>query len=261
MIALIDLDSILYQSVYKCISISQIRELLSQGTKEEVRNTYRQIILDESINRTENKIINILEYLNERHFEEIDESELYITTCSNNFRNELADNYKSNRKKNKYVWMVREYYRNNEAICSDILEADDLIANRCKSLSKNDYIIVSIDKDLKTIGGYYWSYYIQKSKDIDGNFIEDEHGNHEREYKQKDIEFITEEKAKFLFWQQMLMGDVSDNIIGLKRIGVKTSEKILNKSKNHFITVAREYIKRGRKSDFKINHRLLKLGV
>ncbi len=282
MIALIDLDSILYGSVYKCISINQIRELLQQGTKQEVRNAYKQMILDESINRTENKILNILQYLNDVHFEVIDESELYITTCSKNFRNEIQTTYKGNRKKNNYVWMVREYYRNNDAICSETLEADDLIADRCKELNHNDYVVVSIDKDLKTIGGYYWSYYMQKSKDIDGNFIKDEYGNYEKEYKQKNIEYISKEKASFLFWQQMLTGDVSDNIKGVRMLsakerneidkyynlktktmcglGDKNAKKLLDQGKNKFITVAREYIKRGQKQDFKINHRLLKLG-
>ena len=260
MTALIDLDSILYQSVYKCVSIKQIRELLQKGSKEDVKQAFRQLILDEAINRTENKLLHILTYLNSVHFEEIDQSELYITTCSNNFRNKLTDNYKAKRKKNNYVWMVREYYRNNGAFFSDTLEADDLIADRCKELNTDEYVIVSIDKDLRTIGGYIWSYYQQKSKDIDGNYILNENGGFEKEYKQKNIEFVTDKQATSFFYQQMLMGDATDNIIGLKGIGVKRSEKLINASKNEFITVAREYIKRGRKEDFKLNHRLLKLG-
>ena len=251
-IALIDLDSILYQSVYKCVSISQIREILHQGSKDNIRHLYLDFILNESINRVENKILNMMTYLNDIHINEVDTIELYITTCSKNFRNDISKDYKKSRKKNKYVWMLRNYYINNEAFFSDTLEADDLIADRCKELDVNDYVVVSIDKDLRTIGGYYWSPFQQKIKDSDNNPI--------TEYKNKTVEYITSEKADGFLWQQMLMGDKSDDIIGLKGIGVKKSNDIILKANNNFITVAREYIKRGRKQDFYKNYKLLKLG-
>src|SRR5690606_31239133 len=104
-------------------------------------------------------------------FEDIAEWELYITTCSRNFRKEISSDYKSNRKKNNYVWLLREHYINNGAFCSDTLEADDLIADRISELKKGDYLIISIDKDLKQLGGYYWSYYKQKSKDHYGELV------------------------------------------------------------------------------------------
>ena len=56
------------------------------------------------------------------------------------------------------------------------------------------------------------------------------------------------------------MGDSGDGIAGLKRVGLKTAEKILKDSVIPFITTAREYIKRNQKEDFWVNYKLLKLG-
>lgn len=260
MTALIDLDSILYKSVYKIVSVSQIRQAFATyETKEEVRQWFLEEVYNEGINRCENEILKTIEYLQSVMIEEITGFELFITTCSKSFRKELSKTYKSNRKKNNYVWMLREHYRNNDAQHDEVLEADDLISLRAKELGIGNYVIVSMDKDLKQIGGYYWSYYKQRSKDFDGNTIEDEFGRPVMEYKQKEVQYITPEEANKLLWMQMLTGDTSDNIKGLHRVGPKKAEKILQDSKCLWVTVAREYIKRDQKEDFKINYQLLKL--
>lgn len=260
MIALIDLDSILYKAVYKIVNVSQIRQAFaSYNTKEEVRQWFMEEVYNEGINRCENEILKTIEYLQSIMFEEITGYEVFITTCSKSFRKELAPSYKANRKRNNYVWMLREHYRFNDAKHSETLEADDLISIRAKELGIGNYVIVSMDKDLKQIGGYYWSYYKQKAKDFEGNVIENEFGLPEMEYKQKEVQFITSEEGKYLLWHQMLTGDTSDNIKGLHRVGAKTADKILKDSKCLWVTVAREYIKRDQKQDFKINYQLLKL--
>lgn len=260
MIALIDFDSLLYKAVYKVASISEMREAITKFGKESAKQWLKEEVYNEGINRVENQLLQIQNHLSDIFFEEITSYELYITTCANSFRKQLSNEYKSNRKRNDYVWLLREHYRYNDAFCSDTHEADDLIADRSKELGLGNYIIISIDKDLKQIGGYYWSYYKIKSKDSFGNYIENEHGNYETEYKQKSVEFISEEKADRLFWLQMLTGDTSDNIKGLKRVGEKTAIKILTDNYSNFISVAREYIKRNQKSDFWVNYKLLKLG-
>lgn len=259
MVALIDLDSLIYSAVYRVVSISQMRKAIKDYGKEVAKQWLKEEVYNEGINRLENQILQVQNEIVRLHFEEIKSFEIYITTCSKSFRKELSSTYKANRKTNKYVWILREHYKYNGAFYSDTLEADDLISIRAKELGEGNYIIVSPDKDLKQISGYYFSYYRKKSFDEFGNPIINEIGFQETEFKQKSIEYISKEKANYLFWEQVLMGDSSDNIKGLKRVGKKTAEKILKDSKVHWFKVAREYISRGQKEDFYINYKLLKL--
>jgi len=260
MILLIDLDSVLYTSVYRVVGVSSMREAISMFGKEGAKHWLNEEVYNEGINRCENDLLKIQNHIQSQMINEITGVELFITTCSNSFRKKIYPDYKKSRKRNNYVWLLRSHYQMNGAHHSDTLEADDLIAQRAKELGKDNYIVVSIDKDLKQIGGYYWSYYKQKSKDSYGNLVLNDYGVAETEYKQKAIDYITDDEADRLFWTQMLMGDNSDNIKGLHRVGVKTAEKILSESVVHWIRTAREYISRGQKEDFKINYKLLKLG-
>lgn len=264
MTALIDLDSILYQSVYRIVSLSDIRDALEKYGKESARQWLYDEVLHEGVNRCENRLLQIQNYLQDIMIEEIDNIELFITTCDNSFRKKISSTYKANRKQNDYVWLLRGYYQmTKNAFFSDTLEADDLISIRANELGKGNYVVVSMDKDLKQIGGYFWSYYQQNFKDKNGDIVFDDLGfgvqTPIKEYKQKEVEYISEEKANYLFWCQMLIGDPSDNIKGLNRVGIKTAEKILSKSKCLWFTVAREYIKKDQKDDWKINYQLLKL--
>lgn len=258
-IALIDFDSVLYESVYRIVSFRQIKDALNKFGKEGAKQWLLEEVYNEGLNRAENQLLKMQNYLDDIFFDEIESYEIFITTCENSFRKSLCSTYKANRKKNPYVFLLREHYRHNNAFSHQELEADDLISIRAKELGVGNYVIVSLDKDLKQIGGYYWSYYKIKSKDMDGNFIFDDYDNHVKEYRQKQVEFISLKKAEYLFWLSMLMGDASDNIKGLHRVGEKTAEKILADSTVHWIRVAREYIKRKQKQDFKINYQLLKL--
>lgn len=279
MILLLDFDSILYHSVYRIVSIEQMRRAIPDYGKTDARQWLLETIYNDGAERCEKEIEVIKLHLSQIYFEPIDSVELFITTCKNSFRKALTSTYKSNRKANKYVWLLREYYAMNGAFQSDTHEADDLIADRARQLGIGNYIIASIDKDLKQIGGYYWSYYKQVMKDEAGEPIISEFGWPEREYKQKQIDFISAEQADRLFWIQMLMGDNSDCIKGITaisavkkkrilketginifcKVGEVNAGKILDKSKCHFITVAREYIIRDQKQDFYTNYKLLKL--
>ena len=261
MIALIDLDSLLYSAVYRIVSFSEMRDAIEKYGKESAKQWLREEVYNEGINRCENQLLQIQNYLQDIFFEEIESYELYITTCEKSFRKEISKDYKSNRKKNEYVWLLREHYRFNQAKDHNKLEADDLIAIRAKELGVGNYIVVSPDKDLKQIGGYYWSYYKTKQRLSNGDLYVNEQGNYETEYKMKTVEYITPKQADYLFWKQVLMGDSSDNIKGLWRVGEKTAEKILKDAYSNFITVAREYIKRDQKNDFWLNYKLLKLGT
>lgn len=260
MVSLIDFDSILYTSVYRVVSIKEMREALSVMSKEDAIHWLNSEVYERGLERAENAISEIKSFLSESFFLDIDSWELYITTCKNNFRNNISSDYKANRKPNKYVWILREHYLNNGAFCSDTLEADDLIADRSKELGVDNCVVISIDKDLKQIGGFYWSYYKQKQKLSDGTYYINEYGNHEREFKQREVEFISKEEAEYNFYFQMLLGDSTDNIKGLKGVGKVRAEKMLKNSSNYFLTVARAYFSKGLKDQFKETFNLIKLG-
>lgn len=255
---LLDFDSILYHAVYRIVSFDQMRSSLSNYGKDGAKQWLLETVYNEGVERCEKEIENIRQHLGSIFFEELTETELFITTCRKSFRKELSPAYKSNRKANKYVWLLREHYANNGAMFSDTHEADDLIADRARELGVGNYLVCSIDKDLKQIGGHYWSYYKQNVKDDEGETILSEWGWPEREYKQKQVDYISKDDARLLFWKQMLMGDTSDNIKGLHRVGPKTADKILTTG-IPWRRVAREYIAREQKKDFKINYKLLKL--
>lgn len=258
---LIDLDSILYKAVYRCISFGELRDAIDLLGKEKARQWMLSEVYERGLNRTEKQILEMSEYLENQIFGKIEGVELFITTCKKSYRKALDKQYKAKRKKNNYVWLLRNHYMINDGIHSDTLEADDLIAIRAKELGKDSCIIVSMDKDLKQIGGYYWSYYKQLVKDENGEVIYDEDGFEEREYKQTEIDYITNKEAEYLFWEQMLTGDPSDNIKGVYRVGKVGAKKILKDSKNYFISVARTYIEKNQKQDFWNNYLLLKLGI
>lgn len=261
MILLIDFDSILYTSVYKIVGIGAMRDAIEKYGKENAKQWLMEEVYNEGINRCENELLKIQNYIDSQIFQDITGVELFITTCKNPFRKVLNPNYKSSRKPNNYVWMLRGHYQMNGAFFSDTHEADDLIADRAKELGKDNCIVISIDKDLKQIGGYYWSYYKVRSFDMHGEPVLNEYGSQEREYKQKNIDYITDDEAERIFWLSMLTGDSGDDIKGLHRVGPKTAEKILSQTKVNWFKTAREYIARGQKEDFKINYRLLKLGA
>jgi 5'-3' exonuclease len=260
MIALIDLDFALYTSVHKIVSISEMKRAIALHGKKGAKQWLLETVYNEGIKRVEDRIGEIKLHLEEYMFCENITTELFITTNKNCFRKKLSSAYKAKRKRNKYVWLLRSHYMINDAKYSDTLEADDLVAIRARELGAKNCIVVSPDKDLKTIGGFYWSYYKQKSKDIFGDEIINEFGYAETEFKQKEPIFISESEANYLFWKQMLMGDTSDNIKGLHRIGEKTAQKILKDKQNLFIATARKYIEKDQKNDFWINYKLLKLG-
>jgi 5'-3' exonuclease len=125
------------------------------------------------------------------------ESEQYhcFLTGPGNFRYELYPAYKANRKdkpKPVHLQACRDYLISNwNAIVSNGNEADDLIGIEATAFDNmRDYIICSIDKDLKQIPGFHW------------NFVT------------KDQVFVTPLDGLKSFYKQLILGDVSDNIPG-----------------------------------------------
>lgn len=131
----------------------------------------------------------------------------------NNFRNLMYPEYKMNRhadpnKQNAFVPVLRKLaVAEDLAIEATNCEADDLIriwAEEARA-SGDDFIICSIDKDLRCIPGMH--YFMHKGKE---RLVE-----------------VTEEEARMNYYIQLLRGDPTDNIPGVPGIGEVKAAKAL----------------------------------
>ena len=120
---------------------------------------------------------------------------------TNNFRYELYPEYKANRAKaNRPVHLkaLEQYAIDRGGLVPEGMEADDAVcihAWECLNGGR-DFIVAAIDKDLDQIPGTRFNY-----------------GTMSRPYE------ITPYQADLSFYSQLLMGDTSDNIPGLRGIG------------------------------------------
>ena len=151
----------------------------------------------------------VSEFLEELVYTYVDseDCEGYLTGTAN-FRFDIAKTvpYKGNRvsEKPKHLGILRQYMIDAWAFSvQDGQEADDAISIRAYELGEEDYIICSIDKDLNNVRGWHYDF-----------------GKNNRY-------FVTEEQAIKNFYTQILTGDRVDNVPGLKGIGPKKAEKIL----------------------------------
>ena len=122
-----------------------------------------------------------------------------------NFRKNIADYYKANRKdvrKPMLLQYARQYMIDNyNTIMYKNLEADDVLG--ILGSSNSETIIWSEDKDLQTVPAKHW---------IDGEVVE-----------------ISLADANRFHLVQTLVGDATDNYKGCPSVGHKTAEKILDK--------------------------------
>jgi len=162
---------------------------------------------------------------------EATEYNLYLTG-KDNFRYTIYPEYKAHRPKEKPVWLeaIRQYLIatfNAEVI--DGMEADDALGLN----QTEDSVICSIDKDLLMIPGKHF------------NFVKNEFYE------------VTEFEGLKHFYKQCLMGDRSDNIKGIEKIGTKKADKLLAEcetEKHLFDAVRNAY---GNDEEFKMNAQVL----
>ena len=121
---------------------------------------------------------------------------------NNNFRYQIYPEYKANRKEMKrpaHLAACKDFLTTEYgAIRPDIWEADDALGYN----QSDDTIIASIDKDLLMV-----------------------HGNHHNWVKSLDTYVAPFDGLKH-FYKQMLIGDRSDNVVGIKGLGEKKSERM-----------------------------------
>lgn len=163
--------------------------------------TYRIAPLNEE-NSLEDAITHAELYLEEIITKSGAEEFQLFLSGTNNFRKTIWPLYKANRphQRPKHYqglrdWMVTKY----GAVLSNLCEADDELGVR----QTEDTVICSIDKDLLQIPGKHFNFVTNVHQEID------------------------EYNGQRRFWKQMIMGDRTDNIVGIVGLGDKKSENIL----------------------------------
>lgn len=141
---------------------------------------------------------------------------------TNNFRKQIYPAYKLHRthkRKPTCLYQIKRYlFEEHDAISEPRLEADDLMGIFATDPSiKGNKIIISIDKDLKTIPGNI-------SMDLES------------------VEKITKKKAVYNHAFQTLCGDSVDNFPGAPGIGPVKAAQILD-AKNIWKAVVEAFIK------------------
>lgn len=128
-----------------------------------------------------------------------------------NFRKKVNPQYKANRTAEppKHLQACREYLvKEWNAILANGCEADDLLGINQTDTS----ICISLDKDLLMIPGWHYSW------EISGQGWT----------KEAQRTYTTPLDGIRAFYRQMLIGDVSDNIFGVKGIGKVKASKLID---------------------------------
>ncbi len=150
-------------------------------------------------------------------------------TDKTNFRNEVLATYKMNRvgqRKPIGLSSMKAHVANSyETVIKPALEADDVlgILSTHPTLIPGKKIIISIDKDFKTIPGFLYN----PNKPEEG------------------VQEVSENEANYWHMYQTLIGDRTDGYTGCPGIGPKNAEKILSKSPDFWGSVVAAYQKAG----------------
>lgn len=195
--------------------------------------------LEQAISKFDDSILNIVNHidvsLNTRNYFIVFQNKVA------NFRYLIDNTYKANRKQDKplYFKELKEHAKSHPHIIAEgTIESDDLIANIC---TKSD-VIAYIDKDLKQIytAGLHYN------------------------YKHKQFYTIDKTEAAYNFFSQMIVGDVSDNVCGLKGKGVKFVDKLFKGHSSYFKLTLDAYKKQYGFHEgwslFRKRYKLLRLG-
>lgn len=132
---------------------------------------------------------------------------IFAFSDSHNFRKDLCDGYKANRANKRkptcYNALVDYIKSEHHTVQLKNLEGDDVLGIYA-TMDGYDSIIVSLDKDMKTIPGKFY------------NFGTDE------------LITVTKDQAKYNHMYQTLIGDVADGYPGCPKYGPVKAKKLLD---------------------------------
>ena len=183
MVLLIDADSLVFASCYR-----------TRNEGEVLKDIYYRNIED-SISKFDEQFMKIVNDLDEIY--NVTEVKTF-NGSKGNFRKKITPTYKANRKGQELpplLHQMHQYVKDNyNSIYGYGLETDDLVAQywyRLKhEIGRNNICIVSLDKDYRQFPALIYNY----------------HYNH------REILDITPDEALYNFYEQMIIGDVSDNV-------------------------------------------------
>lgn len=147
---------------------------------------------------------------------ESDEFSIFLSG-ENNFRYRIYPEYKANRTqpKPRHLKAVKEYLVDKyQAQVADDCEADDLLGIAQDKVGHTT-IICSLDKDLRMIPGWHYSFEI--SGTVKGT----------RWVRPAEKVLVTPWEGLRKFYTQILTGDTTDNVKGASGIGKVKAERIL----------------------------------
>jgi DNA polymerase-1 len=155
-----------------------------------------------------------------------------VISGDQNFRKDLDPTYKSHRKGTRkplgYIaltdWMRERY--GPRVVVQPLLEADDYMGILATKPGAPETIIVSDDKDMKTIPGTL--------------------------FRLGQLSTIDEGEAHRYWMLQTLMGDPADGYKGCPGIGPVKAEKIVSKPGVLWDNVKREFLKAGMTEDYAV---------
>ncbi len=162
-----------------------------------------------------------------------------------NFRKDILGSYKENRKDQRKPTILRamrdHMEENYEVWQRPGLEGDDVlgILSTSEKIVKGEKVVVSIDKDLKTIPGKLINLQKAGQEKLEGVIEDIRDGIFE----------VTEEEADLFHLMQTLAGDATDGYSGCPGIGMTVAERILTPDEDGgtYKTVETEYVpKRGK---------------
>jgi 5'-3' exonuclease len=147
---------------------------------------------------------------------------------NNNFRKKIVRSYKQNRAGKP----LPEFYNDIKSYLIGTwggyglggYETDDVIISSVRYIEDKypftDVVVATMDKDYAQYPITIFDTYYRRFGDIRN---------------------ISLEQSNYSLWSQMITGDFGDNIKGVKGKGKVTAEKLLDGSKNAFISVCRLY--------------------
>ena len=184
-----------------------------------------------------------------KHYQNILDTEGYkgssdVVMCFTDyptFRHEIFTEYKINRiSKRKPLGLgavIKEVKNNYESVSYPNLEGDDVLGLLSTNNKYDNPVIVSVDKDMKTIPGLL----------LAGDTLE----------------LITRSQADKNFMAMTIAGDATDGVPGIKGLGMVSATKILDSAKDlasMWDLVVKTYDKKGNGiSDAILNARLVRI--
>ena len=194
MILLVDADSLVFASCYK--------------PRDEATTSPYYNDIEDCKSKFDEQFMKIVNDLEEKY--EITKV-LTFNGSKGNFRKLITKNYKANRKKQPLPPLLHDMHQYVKEQYNSIfgfgIETDDLVARYWHTLSqdigRNNVMIVSLDKDYKQFPCLMYNYH----------------------YKHQVVLDITLEQSLYNFYEQMIAGDVADNVNYFKGRGKKFAEK------------------------------------